>query len=62
MYIVYVGCYQDSWNRILPHTVGDLDNNTAVACADICFLGSYQYAGTEAGSQCYCGNTVIATE
>lgn len=58
----YAGCYSDSTERAL----GDLkflgqvdgtpmDNNQ---CLDMCKNAGYKLAGTEDGTECYCGNYV----
>jgi hypothetical protein len=55
--VTYVGCYQN-------HSVRDLQGASFIAmdltndsCQAFCAEKGFKYAGTEFGSQCYCGNS-----
>ncbi|KAH6849794.1 hypothetical protein B0I37DRAFT_97008 [Chaetomium sp. MPI-CAGE-AT-0009] len=59
----YVGCYKDTTERalrgeVLPK-IGDASNT---ACVDYCASKGFAIAGTEYGGECFCGNTLTATE
>jgi glucan 1,3-beta-glucosidase len=59
---IRLGCYTDnSTARTLSHTVPATVLNTTTTnalCIKECQLFGYTYAGTEAGSQCYCGKAI----
>ncbi|KAJ3072472.1 hypothetical protein HDU98_003548 [Podochytrium sp. JEL0797] len=58
----YMGCYSDSPSS---RTLTSLQSNKLIAtvesCATACAAGKFQYAGLEAGNQCYCGNSLTAS-
>jgi hypothetical protein len=55
--LVYLGCFQDSLTRDLPHEAYPSSAmNTTVGCVQACASLGYRYAGTQAGRQCFCGD------
>lgn len=57
----YVGCYQDTPNRALRDAqlspaAGGLTNGQ---CVDFCRTQGFAIAGTESGSQCFCGTLLV---
>jgi len=54
----YIGCYIDNNNRDLPNLLINGGNTLTVeSCRQACANSGYTYAGLQAGSQCWCGNT-----
>ena len=51
-------CYQDSSDRIFPHSKNLEDKNGVVSCMEHCMVEGYKYIGLQYGSQCFCGNVV----
>ncbi|XP_014286283.1 uncharacterized protein [Halyomorpha halys] len=59
----YIGCYQDSAERLLNDFLIYFEEiNTPRRCLHVCTVLGYQYAGTENGNECYCGNTKPADD
>ncbi len=58
----YQGCYTDLIpdpnTRSLSHWGS---GNSSTSCANDCFAAGYSIAGTEYGSQCFCGNSMTST-
>ncbi|KAK4171382.1 WSC domain-containing protein [Triangularia setosa] len=54
----YVGCYEDSGDRILLGDFKQRDDMTNNLCANICVSQEYKYFGTEFYNQCMCGESV----
>ena len=56
----YLGCFQESTggSRLFPNEpVGPSQNNTNGNCQTICYdAKQYAFAGTEFGTECWCGN------
>src|SRR5262249_17980348 len=52
-----LGCYADSWTRDLPYFAYQNDSNTTDNCISACDSAGYAYAGTQDGTQCWCGNS-----
>lgn len=52
------GCYSDATNSRTLSTSLNLAGNTNKKCQDACAAAGYKYAGTEFGSQCFCGNSI----
>jgi len=53
---IYLGCYQDSTDRILPKSY---PNQTSVAaCIALAKAGGYKYAGLQYGGECWAGNNI----
>lgn len=54
---VYRGCFGDNGSaRDLPYQPFGGDLTTVESCAAACVYHGYAYAGTEIGTQCFCGN------
>lgn len=53
----YLGCYADRQARDLPGPAFQAATLTPAGCQDFCRVKGYSYAGTQYGSQCFCGNT-----
>lgn len=54
----YQGCFVDESTRDLPYLVySGVSTNTQENCAGLCAASGFSYAGVQAGSQCFCGNT-----
>ncbi|KXH39627.1 hypothetical protein CSIM01_06682 [Colletotrichum simmondsii] len=51
----YIGCYEDSSNRVFPDKYTQIDDQTNRLCAGVC--SGYEYFGTEFRDQCYCSRT-----
>ena len=51
----YVGCYEDSDDRVFSHQVGVDNAMTPDWCRARC--GGYMYFGLQHGNECWCGNT-----
>lgn len=49
----YLGCFQDSPERVLPSNIMASDDMTAEKCAANC--SGFDYFGTQYGRECYCG-------
>ncbi|KAI6382687.1 hypothetical protein MCOR25_000498 [Pyricularia grisea] len=58
----YAGCYSDSTERALGDLkfLGEVDGTPMDngQCLDMCQKSGYKLAGTEDGTECYCGNYV----
>ncbi|CAH1786078.1 unnamed protein product [Owenia fusiformis] len=53
---VYLGCFKDSTPRDLP-LFHQLDSAMTVEkCNQMCRTKGYKYAGSQTGSQCFCGD------
>ncbi len=52
-----LGCFADSSNRDLSYFAYDNGDNTTESCIATCSAANYAYAGTQYGSQCFCGNS-----
>ncbi|KAK0377001.1 hypothetical protein CLIM01_05660 [Colletotrichum limetticola] len=55
----YIGCYEDTSNRVFPDKFTQIDDQTNRLCAGVC--SGYEYFGTEFGDQCYCSRTPPTT-
>ncbi len=53
----YIGCFIDSSERDLTYFVGEFSVNGQIICIQACHSAGYQYAGTQASGQCWCGNS-----
>ncbi|KAK0104489.1 hypothetical protein ONS95_004777 [Cadophora gregata] len=57
----YLGCFKESTSgpRLFPNEpLGPSDSNSNGICQTACFTaGKYAFAGTEFGTECWCGNT-----
>ncbi len=53
---LFLGCFADSVHRDLPTYAYGSPANTAAGCVTACAYRKFQYAGTQNGSQCFCGN------
>src|SRR5206468_1439921 len=56
----YKGCIQDNKfiaKRILGNSCSSSESMTVDECNDNCRKGNYKYAGLEARTQCFCGNS-----
>ena len=51
----YLGCYLDKQDRDLSGAEGSAANNAA--CQAFCSERGFRFAATEAGGQCFCGNS-----
>jgi len=58
---VSLGCFTDDWSRTLPHQAYSNASNTNALCITACSSAGFIYSGTEAGNECWCGNTLSAT-
>jgi hypothetical protein len=57
----YIGCGTDKLGgRTLTGPSEDKPDMTVEKCVDFCKAAGYSIAGTEYGTQCYCGNTLPA--
>ncbi|KAG6856106.1 hypothetical protein H0H87_007358 [Tephrocybe sp. NHM501043] len=57
----YAGCWVDNaFGRIFPFEQPADPQNTVPACVATCASKNYTLAGTEFGTECYCGNNLIA--
>ena len=55
--IKYVGCYKDAKDRALGEDPIETSNSmTTRSCIATCANKGYEYAATQYGSQCFCGN------
>jgi hypothetical protein len=52
----YLGCFADSPTPNLSHLAYSDSANTTERCLSACKASGYAYAGTRAGSECYCAN------
>ncbi|KAK8167604.1 WSC domain-containing protein [Phyllosticta citribraziliensis] len=60
--VVSLGCYVDNGNpHPLPTQVYGNSSNTPALCASACRAAGFQFAGTQYSSECWCGNTLPAT-
>ncbi|KAK8172020.1 WSC domain-containing protein [Phyllosticta citrichinensis] len=60
--VVSLGCYVDTGNpHPLPTQIYGNSSNTPALCASACRAAGYQFAGTQYSSECWCGNTLPAT-
>ncbi|PPR05468.1 hypothetical protein CVT24_008237 [Panaeolus cyanescens] len=57
---IYVGCYEDSQLRTLDGGFRGSSSTTVISCISTCQGNGFSFAGVEAGSQCYCGNSIRA--
>ncbi|XP_046549406.1 uncharacterized protein LOC124259328 [Haliotis rubra] len=57
----YLGCYRDYPTRVLPHPYFRNDMTPEV-CIAYCTTQGYRLAATQAGSQCFCGNSIPADQ
>ncbi|KAK1498152.1 hypothetical protein CCUS01_12928 [Colletotrichum cuscutae] len=55
----YIGCYEDTSNRVFPDKFTQIDDQTNRLCAGVC--SGNEYFGTEFGDQCYCSRTPPTT-
>lgn len=53
----YLGCYADRQARDLPEASFQAADMTADGCQAYCREKGFAYAGTQYGSQCFCGNS-----
>jgi hypothetical protein len=53
----FVGCYKDKPNRDLDGYYQSRPDMSISACVALCADGGFAYAGTQYGSQCFCGNS-----
>ncbi|KAL5006137.1 hypothetical protein ScPMuIL_017295 [Solemya velum] len=54
----YLGCYENIGPRELTGDwMEDKQSNSPEVCKDFCREKGFKYAGTQAGSFCYCGNS-----
>jgi WSC domain len=53
----YLGCFNDQNARDLPTAFMDIPNMTNATCQATCRSRGFTYAGTQYGSQCFCGNS-----
>jgi hypothetical protein len=56
--VAYVGCLVDAASRTLPIKMLLLQSITVEACHSACSAASHPYSGVEAGSECWCGDTL----
>ncbi|KAJ8317368.1 hypothetical protein KUTeg_005272 [Tegillarca granosa] len=52
----YIGCFLDSWNRLLKNGQIDSDKMTPELCISICKDRSYRYCGVQYSKECFCGD------
>lgn len=58
----YQGCYTDlTPDRDVRSLANWGNGQTSTDCANNCFSAGYSIAGTEYGSQCFCGNALTST-
>ncbi|KAN0000369.1 hypothetical protein ACTFIZ_000802 [Dictyostelium cf. discoideum] len=53
----FIGCFNDDISHDLPFNEIFSINMTNDKCESYCTKNGYKYAGTELGTQCYCGNS-----
>jgi len=54
----YLGCYADEGTRDLPVLAySGISSATIEYCVEICKINGYSFAGSQDGSQCFCGNS-----
>jgi len=54
---LYLGCYADYTQlRALPFFIGESIYMTSQICTDACRYFGFEYAGTQGGDECRCGN------
>jgi len=59
----FLGCYRDQGDSVgtqgrdLSGLMSSSGNMTTELCISMCSAKGYSYAGTQYGSQCFCGNT-----
>ena len=53
----YLGCFNDQSERDLPAAFMNIPNMTNATCQATCRSKGFTYAGTQYGSQCFCGNS-----
>ena len=52
-------CFQDTANRIMPHTVAIKSSSTSLEwCAGQCKAAGFSVAGVEFAQACFCGNAM----
>ncbi|KAL1123449.1 hypothetical protein AAG570_002529 [Ranatra chinensis] len=52
----YMGCFEDSSDRLLDGAREDSDALTPNSCIDFCYSRRFQLAGVEYGKECFCGD------
>lgn len=52
----YLGCWRDDASRVLNVNGGNTNDMTNSKCTSICQAKGAQFAATQYGSYCYCGN------
>ncbi|XP_052245586.1 multiple epidermal growth factor-like domains protein 10 [Dreissena polymorpha] len=57
--LFYMGCYEDSKNRILADYDYHSESNSPTECSNNC--SHYKFFGVEARTHCLCGNTLHST-
>lgn len=59
----YVGCYADNTSRALSDSEmsGVAGGMTNAQCIDFCQAEGYTLAGTEFGTECYCGSVLVGS-
>ncbi len=55
--VAYLGCFADAQSRDLPAAFMSAGNMTPELCENHCRAEGFSYAGTQYGSQCFCGNS-----
>lgn len=53
---VALGCFKDAEDRDLPTQAGE-EKMTTARCAGLCAAKGFALAGTQHGTQCWCGNS-----
>jgi len=53
----YLGCFRDESNRDLNGATWNNSQLTTESCLKFCTDVGFSYAGTQFGTQCFCGNT-----
>ncbi|XP_053398398.1 uncharacterized protein LOC123551712 isoform X2 [Mercenaria mercenaria] len=53
----YLGCFEDSSDRLLNKSLESSNSNTGEKCKQRCEREGFRYAGTEYRIECYCGNS-----
>ncbi|XP_053397239.1 uncharacterized protein LOC123551753 isoform X1 [Mercenaria mercenaria] len=54
----YIGCFKDYHSRVLDERKTDFNRNSGKRCKKFCRGHGYRYAGTETGTECFCGNEI----
>ncbi|KAL3418802.1 wsc domain-containing protein [Phlyctema vagabunda] len=58
--MTFAGCFTDQTPKTLGYTAYSSSDNTIDKCTSTCDTAGYTIAGTEYGSECYCGNVLTA--